>query len=109
KMRAGRRPVVSARLLSSMLSTGETAVLTLQSVFPVPTPDTAADFIHVDYPEPHAARTKQILAAHPEVRRLFGPTPSTFAWILALVALQVGVTFAVARAPWWVILIVAYS
>lgn len=74
----------------------------------MPSPDTA-DFIHVDYPEPHAARTKQILAAHPEVRQLFGPTPSTFAWILALVALQIGVTFAVAHAPWWVILIVAYS
>jgi sphingolipid delta-4 desaturase len=69
----------------------------------------ATDFIHVDYPEPHGARTRQLLAAHPEVRQLFGNTPSTFAWILGLIALQIVMAFAVAGAPWWVILLVAYT
>src|SRR5262249_39400333 len=61
-----------------------------------------------DYPEPHGSRTRQILATHPEVRQLFGNTPSTFAWILGLVALQVVVAFAVAGQRRWVIFLVAY-
>jgi sphingolipid 4-desaturase/C4-monooxygenase len=74
------------------------------------TPDpSSTGFIHVEYPEPHGARTRQILAAHPEVRQLFGNTPSTFGWILGLVALQVLVAFGVAGMPWWVILFVAYT
>jgi hypothetical protein len=100
----------SAKIDFMVSPLGQTAVVRLQSLRTVTTTaySAAADFIHVDYPEPHGRRTRQLLAAHPEVRQLFGSTPSAFLWILALIAFQIVASFAVAGSPWWVILLVAY-
>ena len=45
------------------------------------------DFIHVTYGEPHAGRGREILAAHPELRALGGPTPASALWGAAVVSL----------------------
>lgn len=62
--------------------------------------------------EPHAARTKAILKAHPEVRALIGRNP----WTAAVLALHVLAQTAIAAAFgvagldwWWAALIVAWA
>ena len=45
--------------------------------------------IHVDYPEPHLARTKEIIKAHPEVRSLFGTNPWSALCILFVLGSQI--------------------
>lgn len=45
--------------------------------------------IHVDYPEPHLARTKEIIKAHPEVKTLFGTNPWSALCILLILASQI--------------------
>src|SRR2546426_8757637 len=42
------------------------------------------DYIRVTYVEPHAARGRQILAAHPELRTLAGPMPWSALWTIVL-------------------------
>lgn len=60
-------------------------------------------------PEPHAQRTRDILARYPEVRRLMGQrNPWTFAVIVAAVTLQVYLAWLVRDASWWQNLAVAY-
>jgi sphingolipid delta-4 desaturase len=66
------------------------------------------DYTHVTYAEPHAARGRQILAAHPELRALAGPTPVSALWTAALVAVQCGLALYVAQRSWIVWLPVAY-
>ncbi len=63
----------------------------------------------VDYPEPHRERTRQLLAAHPEAKHLCGHTPSTAAWLVAVVALQFGLAYLLRGSPWWLILVAAYT
>ena len=41
-----------------------------------------------DSPNPHIARGKQIVRAHPEVREYFGPHAATGVWILGVVGLH---------------------
>ncbi|MBN9297886.1 MAG: fatty acid desaturase [Filimonas sp.] len=66
------------------------------------------DFKHSHNPEPHRARTKQILQAHPEVRNLIGKNPYTIFAILGLVALQIVIAWLVSAESWWMVLIGAY-
>ncbi|TCZ70522.1 fatty acid desaturase [Flaviaesturariibacter aridisoli] len=66
------------------------------------------DFVYASGPEPHRARTRAILKAHPEVRRLIGKNPLSFFAILGLVGLQVGGAGLLADASWWWILGAAY-
>ena len=40
------------------------------------------DFQYSDLPEPHRARTKQILAKYPEVRKLITRNPASFLLII---------------------------
>lgn len=60
--------------------------------------------------EPHALRRKAILKAHPEIRELYGPDPSTCPKVLAVVALQafIGVKLQQQDASWLAILAATY-
>ncbi|MGH6890394.1 MAG: fatty acid desaturase [Rhizomicrobium sp.] len=55
----------------------------------------------------HSARRAAILASRPEVKRLFGPTPSTALLGLGVVVLQFGTAALLAHAPWWVAVVTA--
>jgi sphingolipid delta-4 desaturase len=63
----------------------------------------------VDYPEPHLARTRELLRAHPEVKALFGPTRVSFLLTLAVVGLQVGAGALCGRHGWAFTLLLAYT
>ena len=49
-----------------------------------------------------------MLAAHPELRELAGPTPSTALWVLALVVAQIGLSLIVGHRSWMIWVPVAY-
>ncbi len=66
------------------------------------------DYIHVSYNEPHAARGRAMLAAHPELRSLAGNQPSSGFWLVVLVAAQFAVALAVANRSWLVWVPCAY-
>jgi sphingolipid delta-4 desaturase len=66
------------------------------------------DYIHVTYSEPHAGRGRTILAAHPELRSLGGPAPSSALWAAALVMLQLGLAVALKDRTWLLWLPAAY-
>ena len=67
------------------------------------------DYLRVDYREPHVARTRELLTKHPEVRQLFGNTPSTAIYLVGIVGLQIAVAYALRAQPWWMVLIAAYT
>jgi sphingolipid delta-4 desaturase len=67
-----------------------------------------SDFVYATGPEPHRARTRAILKAHPEVRHLIGKNPWSIAAIIGLVSLQVVGALLLANASWWWILAAAY-
>ena len=64
--------------------------------------------MHVNYPEPHIGRTKKILQAHPELKTLFGNTPSTSIFLVGIVVAQVCVAYLLKDSPWWMILATSY-
>jgi sphingolipid 4-desaturase/C4-monooxygenase len=68
----------------------------------------ALDYIHVTHGEPHAQRAREILAAHPELRELAGPQPTTALWILSLVVVQLGLAVLIGDRPWYIWIPVAY-
>lgn len=49
-----------------------------------PTGGMATDFYWAETDEPHASRRRAILAAHPEIRELFGPDFGAFPQVLAV-------------------------
>jgi sphingolipid delta-4 desaturase len=59
-------------------------------------------------PEPHKARTKAILKAHPEVRKLIGRNPWSAALIVGIVGLQFGLAYALSGASWWLVVALAW-
>jgi sphingolipid delta-4 desaturase len=67
-----------------------------------------ADYIRVEYAEPHVARGRQILSAHPELRALAGPRASSAVWIVALVATQIALAVALGPQSWHIWLPLAY-
>src|SRR4051812_3014043 len=56
----------------------------------------------------HRDRCRAILRAHPEVRELFGHTPSTAFWCLAVAGSQVGLAMVSAHVAWWTVLALAW-
>jgi len=58
--------------------------------------------------EPHKMRTKEIIAEHPEIRKLIGKNPYTFFVILFCVAFQLTLSWLLRDQSWWLILAVAY-
>jgi sphingolipid delta-4 desaturase len=66
------------------------------------------DYIHVDYSNPHLQRMRQILSTHPEVKELFGYTPSTALYAIAIVLLQILLGVILKHSSVWIILISAY-
>ncbi len=67
-----------------------------------------ADYIRVEYAEPHAARGRRILAAHPELRALAGPRALSAVWIVALVTAQIAIAVALGSQSWHIWLPSAY-
>jgi len=66
------------------------------------------DYIHVTHADPHAQRARQMLAAHPELRDLAGPQPTTALWVLFLVVAQLALAAVVGDQRWYVWVPVAY-
>lgn len=58
--------------------------------------------------DPHKERTKVILKEYPQLKTLFGNTPSTAFFVFFSVALQIAIACLLVEAPWWVIILVAY-
>lgn len=66
------------------------------------------DFVHVETPEPHRGRTREMLKQHPELRGLIGKNPYSFLAIVGIVSLQVLVAFLLSGQSWWWVLGAAY-
>ncbi len=66
------------------------------------------EFINSDSPEPHKARTKEILKKHPEIRKLIGRNPFSFVIILFVVGIQITIAVLLSNQALWLALIVAY-
>jgi len=66
------------------------------------------DFAFSTAPEPHRARTKEILRKHPEIRALIGHNPATFWWTVGIVSLQMVMAWVASQQPWWASFILAY-
>src|SRR5437868_884569 len=66
------------------------------------------DFHYLAGREPHRDRTKELLRSHPEVRQLIGKNPYSFLVIVAIVAVQLVMSFLVRDQAWWVIGLCAF-
>jgi sphingolipid delta-4 desaturase len=56
----------------------------------------------------HRERAKKMIQAHPEIKELFGNTPSTAVWCLLFAAMQVGLAFAASLFDLWIVVLVAW-
>src|SRR5262249_42340263 len=56
----------------------------------------------------HTTRRRDILVAHPHVRDLAGPTPTTALWVVALVAAQFALAWLASGRSWWIWVPIAY-
>jgi sphingolipid delta-4 desaturase len=57
----------------------------------------------------HVARSRRILAEHPELRREIGPDPRSAVVIVAIVALQLGIAASLRALPWWAAAIAGWT
>jgi sphingolipid 4-desaturase/C4-monooxygenase len=73
------------------------------------TPAEPTDFAHSAQPEPHRARTKDLLRSHPEIRALIGPSQRTFWYTLGIVLVQFGIAWFAASRSWWLVVLLAYT
>ena len=56
----------------------------------------------------HRTRARAMLQAHPEIKELFVRTPSTAAWGVLFVGLQLGLALALGGAPLWLVVVAAF-
>src|SRR3954465_1398228 len=66
------------------------------------------DYIRVTYGEPHAARGRRMLAAHPELRSLAGPMAWSAVWTIVLSFSNLGIAVLVGNRPWYIWIPCAY-
>jgi len=56
----------------------------------------------------HRDRAKSMLRAHPEIKELFGRSPSTAVLCLGVAGLQLAIATAVSHGPWWLMIAAAW-
>ncbi len=66
------------------------------------------DFTYVSGSEPHRIRTKEIIEAHPEVKKLIGKNPITFALTFFCVAFQLVGAYLLSEQSWWLVVAAAW-
>lgn len=66
------------------------------------------EYTFVEGKNTHLSRAREILKKHPEVKGLVGPNRWSALWIVALVAIQITVGFALTGQPWWLLLLLSY-
>ena len=69
------------------------------------------NFYQAEYDQPHPRRTKAILKAHPEVRKLITRNPYTALIMLSILIVQTGIAYTMGHlgfSYWWLSLIIAY-
>lgn len=69
---------------------------------------TQRDFIFTSGPNYHITRRREIIAAHPEVRTLYGAYRLSALYISLIVLFQLALAYFLREQAWWLILIVAY-
>ncbi len=70
---------------------------------------TVTDFVRSTAPEPHRIRTRQILKAHPEIKKLIGQkNPATFWVAVACVSLMTLMAYLVRDQSWWIVVAAAW-
>lgn len=67
-----------------------------------------SSFHESDTSEPHALRTREILAKYPAIRSLISKNPFSFFAIICLVGAQFVLAWLAVHWSWWVILLAAY-
>mmetsp|Transcript_110214 Transcript_110214/g.216072 ORF Transcript_110214/g.216072 Transcript_110214/m.216072 type:complete len:332 (-) Transcript_110214:245-1240(-) len=72
------------------------------------TPLARTDFFRSDKDEPHVARRKAILKAHPEIEQLFSPDSGPVPYVIAMVLSQFVMAYLSKYMSWPVFLIIAY-
>jgi hypothetical protein len=50
-----------------------------------------------------------MIRKHPEIKRLFGNTPSTAFWCIAFASAQIALAVGLSSQPWWVFLLAAWA
>ncbi|MEM1124987.1 MAG: hypothetical protein AAGJ18_31410, partial [Bacteroidota bacterium] len=68
----------------------------------------ANDFYWVEEREPHFNRRKEILAAHPEVKKLFGIDKNLKYWTTFMVVVQLAIGLVAHQLSWIPFLLVTY-
>lgn len=65
-------------------------------------------FTHLDGHPVHRQRAREILARHPEVRKLLGQNPTSALWVVGLVSVQWLAAYGLRDASWLWIFVAAY-
>lgn len=67
-----------------------------------------SEFIFDSGPNHHIKRRAEILAAHPEIRNLYGPYQLSALYIVIIVLTQLFVAYLFSDAVWWIVAFIAY-